>query len=188
MLYVVAYSGPFAYLKPWTAVRDGKTNSQQFIIPSTLEGIRRKLGIAAILRHKLIHQGISWQQEMTHPRDWVVEGRGQQRSRPRAVLERGVLLSPELVLGLATAEDAASAVRQHVCLSRNEDLLLPTTPVQVLTPAEFDALPGFELRPVPAEADGAFLVGHNRYDANAPMYGHLTITGRPDIVPAFTTD
>lgn len=187
MLYVVTYSGPFAYLKPWTAVRDGKTNSQQFLTPSTLEGIRRKLGITAIPRHKLTHQGISWQQEITHPRDWVV-GRGRERSRPRAVLERGVLLSPELVLGLATAEDAAVAVRQHVCLSRNEDLLLPTAPVQLLSTAEFAALPGFELLPVPAEADGAFLVGHNRYEANSPMYGHLIITARPGTTSAFTTE
>jgi hypothetical protein len=98
------------------------------------------------------------------------------------------LLSPELVLGLATAEDAAVAVRQHVCLSRNEDLLLPTAPAKLLSTVEFAALPGFELLPVSAEADGAFLVGHNRYEANTPMYGHLTITTRPAPAPAFTTE
>lgn len=179
MLYAVTYSGPFGYLKPWTAVRDGKTNSQQFLTPSTLEGLRRKLGVSAILRHKLTHQGLDWQQEMTHPRDWRAEDRGRRLSRPRAVLERGVLLAPTLVLGLATDADAAWAARQHVCLSRNEDLLLPMGPAQAFTEAEFEALPGFELWPAQEDDEDAFLVGHHRYEGNAPMFGRLAITGPP---------
>ncbi len=30
-LYVVKYSVPFGFIKPWTAVRDGETFSQQFL-------------------------------------------------------------------------------------------------------------------------------------------------------------
>jgi hypothetical protein len=30
-MYVVKYSGPFGFIKPWTAVRDNETFSQQFL-------------------------------------------------------------------------------------------------------------------------------------------------------------
>ncbi len=73
MLYVVKYTGPFGYLKPWTAVRDGETYSQQFLTPSIIEGMRQKLGVSAILRHKLTYIGLSMQQEQTQPRGWIHE-------------------------------------------------------------------------------------------------------------------
>lgn len=181
MLYALKFTGPFGFMKPWTAVRDGKTNSLQFLTFSTLEGIRQKLGVTAIPRCKLSWGGVGWQQEVTQPRGWVVEARQQRMSRPRAVLERGVLLSPVLVLGLVSAEDAHKAQGQHVCLSRNEDVLLPTGPAVVLTSAEFDALPGFELLPADPDEAGAMLVGHDRYQANTPMYGVLSITVPPPV-------
>ena len=39
-MYVVTYKGQFGFIKPWTAVRDGETFSQQFLTPSIIEGIR----------------------------------------------------------------------------------------------------------------------------------------------------
>lgn len=42
-LFVVKYSGPFGFIKPWTAVRDGETYSQQFLTPSIVEGMEKKL-------------------------------------------------------------------------------------------------------------------------------------------------
>ena len=42
-LYVIKYVGPFGFIKPWTAVRDSETFSQQFLTPSILEGIEKKL-------------------------------------------------------------------------------------------------------------------------------------------------
>lgn len=30
-MYIVTYKGPFGFIKPWTAVRDGETFSQQFL-------------------------------------------------------------------------------------------------------------------------------------------------------------
>ncbi|MFT7482658.1 MAG: hypothetical protein ACI8WW_001596, partial [Oceanospirillaceae bacterium] len=41
--YVVKYTGPFGFIKPWTAVRDSETFSQQFLTPSIVEGIEKKL-------------------------------------------------------------------------------------------------------------------------------------------------
>ncbi|HET9505441.1 MAG TPA: hypothetical protein VFO93_17995 [Hymenobacter sp.] len=178
MLYVVKYTGPFGYLKPWTAVRDGETYSQQFLTPSVIEGMRQKLGVSAILRHKLTYTGLSMQQEQTHPRGWIHEKKKQQLTRPRAILVRGVLLAPELHLAFATAADAEVAASQHLCLCRNEDLVLPVARL-MLSEAEFDALPGFELRPTAATEPGAFLVGFNRFADGAPMHGRLEIVGNP---------
>lgn len=177
-LEVVIYSGPFGYLKPWTAVRDGETYSQQFLTPSVIEGMRQKLGVSAILRHKLTYTGLSMQQEQTHPRGWIHEKKKQQLTRPRAILVRGVLLAPELHLAFATPADAEVAARQHLCLCRNEDIVLPVARL-TLSEAEFDALPGFELRPTGATEPGAFLVGFNRFADGAPMHGRLEIVGNP---------
>jgi hypothetical protein len=175
----VTYTGPFGYLKPFTAVRDGETYSQQFLTPSVIEGMRQKLGIAGkILRHKLTYTGLSMQQEQTHPRGWIHEKKKQQMTRPRAILVRGVMLNPELHLAFASEADAKLAATQHLCLCRNEDIVLPQTP-QLLSEVEFDALPGFELHPTQADDKESFLVGFNRFAEGAPMYGRLQITGNP---------
>jgi hypothetical protein len=176
--YLVTYAGPFGYLKPWTAVRDGETYSQQFLTPSVVEGMRQKLGVTEILRHKLRYKGLSMQQEQTQPRGWRYEAQKKLMSRPRAILMRGVLLEPELHLAFATAEDADLAASQHLCLCRNEDVVLPVSRL-TLSEAEFDALPGFELRFRETATPDAFLVGYNRFQAGAPMYGKLETTGNP---------
>lgn len=35
-MYIVTYKGQFGFIKPWTAVRDGETFSQQFLTPSII--------------------------------------------------------------------------------------------------------------------------------------------------------
>jgi hypothetical protein len=177
-IQLVTYTGPFGYLKPFTAVRDGETYSQQFLTPSVIKGMEQKLGVSRILRHKLTYTGLSMQQEQTQPRGWTYEKKKQLMSRPRAILVRGVLLQPELHLVFATEAEARAAATQHLCLCRNEDIVLPELP-KALTEAEFDALPGFELRFTEGPVDGAFLVGYNRFADGAPMYGRLEITGNP---------
>ena len=42
-MYIVKYTGPFGFIKPLTAVRDDETFSQQFLTPSIVAGIERKL-------------------------------------------------------------------------------------------------------------------------------------------------
>lgn len=77
-MYIVTYKGRFAFIKPWTAVRDGETFSQQFLTPSIIEGIEKKLfpemlkevGIHKILRHKLSYDCMDLQQEVTQSRGW----------------------------------------------------------------------------------------------------------------------
>jgi hypothetical protein len=185
MYYVVKYTGPFGFIKPWTAVRDGKTFSQQFLTASIIEGIEKKLfpallkekGIKKISRHKLTYASISMQQEVTQTRGWEHKKQEKAMMRNRSILERGVLLNPVLLLAFSTTDEALQASLQHICLCRNEDILLPEQPIQVITKEDFDSMDGFELRF--GEYADSFLTGFNRFNEANPMYGKLEITGNP---------
>lgn len=98
-------------------------------------------------------------------------------SRPRSILKRGVMVEPILYLAFPTIEDAEKARSQHICLCRNEDVMLPEEDIFVLTPDEFDALSGFEL--LFGQSDTSFLVGFSRFEEAKPMYGSLRISGNP---------
>lgn len=176
--YIVNYTGPFGFIKPWTAVRDasgGETYSQQFLTPSIIEGIRQKLEVTAILRHKLTYYGIDVQQEMVLAKAWSKTSK--KYFRERSILKRGVMLRPSLLLAFPNREDADKAVCQHICLCRNEDILLPDVDVLTLSEQEFDQLDGYELRFGCNER--SFLVGYNRFDENKAMYGWIEISGEP---------
>lgn len=177
MLYVVKYSGPFGFIKPWTAVRDSKTFSQQFLTPSIIEGIRQKLEVSSIGRHKLTYTSISVQQEQTQTRAWAKKTQIKMMVRNQSILERGVMISPILYLAFDREDDALKALKQHICLCRNEDILFPDSEHLQMNVAEFNQLTGFELRF--GENDDSFLVGFNRFDNAKPMYGWLEITGKP---------
>lgn len=192
MVYVVKYSGPFGFIKPWTAVRDSETYSQQFLTPSIVAGIERKLfpellgkdfGIYKIKRHRLSYSGISQQQEQIQPRGWNAKGTAKNRTyeRPYAILVRGVLINPVLWLAFDSLEDAKVACSQHICLARNEDILYPDDDILQVEEAELDSdeetFRGFEL--IMEEAENSFMVGYNRLDGNKPMYGWLKTVGNP---------
>ena len=177
MLYVVKYTGPFGFIKPWTAVRDSKTFSQQFLTPSIIEGIRQKLEVTAIARHKLSYTSISVQQEQTQTRGWEKKTQLKMMVRNKSILERGVMIDPMLYLAFESEEDAFRASKQHICLCRNEDILLPDMNIETLLESEFDAITGFELKF--GENEKSFLVGFDRFNNSQAMYGYLKITGKP---------
>lgn len=192
MLYIVKYTGPFGFIKPWTAVRDSETFSQQFLTPSIIAGIERKLfpellsneyGIYKIKRHRLTYQQISQQQEQIQPRGWNAKGTARNRTyeRPYAIIMRGVMVNPVLFLAFEALEDAQRAATQHICLARNEDILYPYDEIFEVSETEFDTneevFYGFEL--MLEKNDHSFLVGYNRLESNKPMYGWLKIVGNP---------
>lgn len=177
MYYVVKYSGPFGFIKPWTAVRDSKTFSQQFLTPSIIEGIRQKLDVSSIVRHKLTYTSISVQQEQTQTRGWEKKAQVKMMIRNQSILERGVMIDPVLYLAFEKEDDAQKSAKQHICLCRNEDVLFPDAEILNIDETEFENLTGFELRF--GENDKSFLVGFNRFDETKPMYGWLEITGKP---------
>lgn len=177
MLYIVKYSGPFGFIKPWTAVRDGKTFSQQFLTPSIIEGIRQKLEVSSIVRHKLTYSSISVQQEQTQTRGWEKKTQQKLMVRNQSILERGVMINPMLYLAFENEEEAQKSAMQHLCLCRNEDVLFPDPQIETIDETDFGKLTGFELRF--GETENSFLVGFNRFDEAKPMYGWLEISGKP---------
>lgn len=190
-LFVVRYEGHFGFIKPWTAVRDEEVYSQQFLTPSMIAGIERKLfpellnkswGIYNVVGHRLNYKHVSRQQEQTQPRGWNTKGRGKKIEfhRPYAVINRGILVDPTLFLAFENKENALIAYNQHICLARNEDLLYPKELIET-TEDEFEhdleTFYGFEL--VFEKRDNSFLVGYNRYDDFNEMYGWLKVIGDP---------
>lgn len=183
--FIVKYSGPFGFIKPWTAVRDGETFSQQFLTPSIVEGIEKKLfpelqpekGIHKIKRHRLNYQAIDVQQERT----WAKGGFKAKKEKEvwktnLGILNRGVMLNPNLYLAFKTEDDALEALNQTVCLCRNEDLLFPEE-MKSVTAEEWEEVDGFEL--IFSEERIGFKVGYNRFAEGVEMFGELKIFGNP---------
>ena len=209
--HIVKYSGPFGFIKPWTAVRDGETFSQQFLTPSIIEGMEKKLfpellstkGLQGyIVGHRINYTGISRQQEQTWSKAWVekkgepiieqrlVHKKGKEaykqvtiptvtRRPATGILTRGVLIEPNLYLAFSMPELASKAALQHLCLCRNEDVLLPEETYEV-TQEEWasDSFPGFELLFSNME-ELTFKVGYNRFANAVPMYGKMISMGDP---------
>ena len=187
-LFVVKYTGQFGFIKPWTAVRDSETFSQQFLTPSIVEGIEKKLfpellnkdGIKKIVGHRLSYTQVSQQQEVIQTRGWNSTKQGKQFlfDRLKAVLTRGILLEPVLHLAFLNKLDADRAATQHICLCRNEDILYPDDVIKTSI-EEFkkdETFSGYEL--VFEKNEQSFLVGYNRLN-NEPMYGWIKIVGTP---------
>lgn len=185
--YIVKYTGQFGFIKPWTAVRDSETFSQQFLTPSIVAGMERKLfpellnqpyGHYKIVRHRLAYQQMSAQQEQIQPRGWNKIKGGFKRDR--SILMRSVLLNPTLFLAFEQEEDARIAATQHLCLCRNEDIIMPESIVSIHA-AEFDEdaeqFAGYEL--IFEQSEDSFMVGYNRYDNASPMHGWLKVVGNP---------
>lgn len=192
-IYVVKYTGPFGFIKPWTAVRDSETYSQQFLTPSITTGIERKLfpellkdddgEIKKIIGHRLSYKQVSQQQEQVQARGWNKKSSGADKGyhRPYSILVRGVFIEPILWLAFENSEDAEKAILQHICLCRNEDMLYPQGEVLEIEKDEFEnneeLFSGFEL--IFEKSEDSFLVGCNRFKNNEPMYGYLRIVGTP---------
>lgn len=184
--YVVKYSGPFGFIKPWTAVRDGETFSQQFLTPSIVEGIEKKLfpelldvrGIQKIKRHRLNYLGIDVQQERTWSKGGFKASRDKGKWKTNlAIINRGIMLDPHLYLVFLDKKDVEKAIQEHVCLCRNEDVMLPSEILE-LSETDFDEIDGFELL-FDGDKNSMFKVGHNRFDDVAEMLGQLKIYGNP---------
>ncbi|NLA48582.1 MAG: hypothetical protein GX876_03865 [Bacteroidales bacterium] len=186
--FVVQYTGPFGFIKPWTAVRDSETFSQQFLTPSIVEGIEKKLfpellnetGIKKIKQHRLSYSQINQQQEVIQTRGWNSTRKGSQFlfERPTSILIRGILIEPKLHLAFDTKEDAERAYEQHICLCRNEDILMPFKIIEIVK-SDFDdevLFNGYEL--VFEKNEDSFQVGYHRV-TNEPMFGWLKIVGNP---------
>lgn len=186
-MYVVKYTGPFGFIKPWTAVRDGETFSQQFLTPSIIEGIEKKLfpellgikerGIFKIKSYRLNYQGIDLQQERTWSKGGFsfTKESGIYKTN-MSIISRGVMLNPNFYLAFNKRVDAETAFSQSICLCRNEDLIFPES-IYEMSEEEFHKIDGFEL--VETDAENGFKVGYNRFNGAKEMYGELRVIGNP---------
>jgi len=190
MFYIVKYSGPFGYIKPWTAVRDGETYSQQFLTPATIKVIELKLfpellsesqftyKTQKIKRYKLTYDKLDIQQEQTRAKEFkrTTTKTGIVKINT-SIIKRGIMINPVLKLAFMYKEDAKRAMYQHVCLARNEDILISDSNIKEMNEEDFNLLDGFELRFEKNEQ--SFLVGFNRFNKAEPMYGWLEVVGKP---------
>ncbi|MBI2418109.1 MAG: hypothetical protein HYV28_09460 [Ignavibacteriales bacterium] len=187
MYHVVTFTGPFGFIKPWTAVRDSETFSQQFLTPSIVQGIEMKLfpelledmesGIKKIARHRLSYDAVSAQTETTQSKAYELFPSKKIATRKTAIATRGTLVNPVLHLAFTSAEDAAHAATQHICLCRNEDVLFPDKTVRELNVEAFELIDGFEL--LFGSGPESFMVGYNRFAGITPMHGKIIIQGSP---------
>lgn len=174
LIHLVRYEGTFGYIKPWTAVRDELTYSQQFLTPSMIAGIERKIfpelltkdwGIYKICGHRLKYRAIVEQQEVIQTRGANTKSIKETFRDPKkpeevktktikvpfrgtAILQRGILLYPSLWLAFKEKEDAQRAFKEHICLARNEDMLFPTEMLTDISKEDFlhdSRFSGFEL-------------------------------------------
>lgn len=167
------YSGLFAFIKPFSAIRDELVMSSIYVPPSVIMGIEGHLfGTATgrILRSRLSFQGVSYQKELIHTAgwNWVL---GKSYERGQSILNRGILLYPELVLAFSTLDQALLAATGWVMLSRREDVLMPHSDPQSCSLSEWDALPGYECIPVALNEPGAVPMGYTL--DGSPMYVRL---------------
>lgn len=183
--FVVKYTGAFGFIKPWTAVRDSETFSQQFLTPSIIEGIEKKLfpeliketGIKKIKRYRLNNQGLHLQQERTWSKGGFsfTKEKGIYKTN-MGIINRGIMLNPNLYLAFENKIDAEIAFTQTLCLCRNEDLIFPES-LEEIEMNDFDEINGFEL--IFTNEENGFKVGHNRFDKASEMYGELKVFGNP---------
>ncbi|MBL4561678.1 MAG: hypothetical protein JKX79_11920 [Labilibaculum sp.] len=202
-IFVVKFTGPFGFIKPWTAVRDSETYSQQFLTPSIVAGMERKLfpellkdddgEIKKIVGHRLSYKQVSIQKEVTQTRGWnsmkpsgedyKIYSRGKIDGKKVSFtpIDRGVFIEPVLWLAFSKAEDAKKASKEHICLCRNEDMLYPEDEIVEVFRNEFDTdedlFAGFEL--IFERTEESFMVGYNRLKNNEAMYGYLKVVGTP---------
>jgi len=128
----------------------------------------------------LSYSQVSQQQEVIQTRGWNSTKKGKQIlfERPTTILIRGILLEPFLHLAFQMKEDAERAFAQHICLCRNEDVLMPTDLIEI-EKDDFDnedLFNGYEL--IFENNGNAFQVGYNR-QTQEPMFGWLKIVGTP---------
>jgi len=186
-IFIIKYTGPFGFIKPWTAVRDSETYSQQFLTPSIVAGIERKLfpellqiddgEIKKIVRHRLSYCGLSTQQEKTWSKGGISIKRDKGIYKTNlGIIDRAIMLEPHLHLAFTNKDNAERAFKQNICLCRNEDILLPESFSEMDT-QEFDLIDGFEL--IFTDDKNGFKVGHNRFKDASEMFGELKVFGNP---------
>lgn len=172
--YVVKYEGWRAFIKPFSAVKDGRIYSQRALTPSIITGIERNLlgttnsEPAFVERHKLSHLGFSLSQEET---------RNPMNPNKKGVVERGYLVYPKLYLAFNHEKASDIASRKGLRLTGKVSCLMLPNSMGVFEceADEFDELDGYEFIPDDGSGDPEDLhfMGGNTFKDNEGMWGEF---------------
>ncbi len=191
MIYITIFKGDFGFIKPWSAVRDSKTRSNYYLSPSILMGIEIKIfpellknengKLNKIMGYRLSFLGTTWQQESTKSINFErkIDNRNKNHyfKAQSSIINRGYLLYPELYLIFNNAEDANIAMEQHVCLCKNEDILLPIKMLELNSLEDFNEdYPGYES--VESDETKGIYCGLNQYTGKK-QYIEFRMIGEP---------
>lgn len=185
MKYVVKFNGVFGFMKPFNANRDNKIKSLDFLPPSTLMGIEKKLfpdvhdsrKMEKIVRYRLDFDSISYQQEET--RSITAKKKKGEFKYNTSIISRGVMINPVLYLMFDDINDAKCAQEQTICLSRNEDILLGGELITYDDEESFNEINGYESFTSTEEDDDSIYCGRNRYDDMKNQYVKKVVFGEP---------
>lgn len=128
MYYVVKYSGPFGFIKPWTAVRDSETFSLQFLITSTIEGIEKKLfpellntteRVQKISRYRLNYCGLDSQQERTWSKGGFVKEKKKDTQGNVYYLPKTLASLPEAFFYILICTSPSRTMKMHCAPPNN---------------------------------------------------------------------
>jgi hypothetical protein len=195
MKYIVEFNGKFGFIKPWSSVRDSKTKSNFFLTPSILMGIERKLfpdllinqngKLNKIIRYRLSFDSVSFQQESTNSINFERLNSKFKKikffRRNPSIVSRGILINPKLYLMFDSEEDANEAITQHICLCRNEDVMLPSTRmIAIENESEFesDDFSGYESFECKKNDNNSIYCGLNKY-TSGKQYIQYKVFGTP---------
>ena len=188
-MYVIKFTGFFGFMKDYMSLNASEITSQKFLSRGTLAGMERKFFPELhsepyreiITRHRLSYAGMSRQQEVIQPsnfnslagvKDTYVRGN---KAGKKGILIRNVLVYPCLHLAFENKEYAERAFKQDICLSRNEDIMIPRELFEC-TEEEFDKIDGFEF--ISSEGKDSIGIGYNKYNQKWER-GEIKIFGNP---------
>ena len=134
---------------------------------------------------RLSFQDVSFQQESTrsinYERKTAKFGNEKYFMANVSTVKRGLLINPVLYLMFDSKEDADNAMSQHICLCRNEDVMLPTELIALENESEFDdenRFAGYESFSCEENDDNSIFCGLNKYTKDK-QYIQFKIFGTP---------
>jgi len=185
MYYIIEYKGKTGFIKPFTSMRDSETNSEKYLPTSTINGIEKKLFgdiKGRILRYRLNFDNIQSTQEATQSIEKETFGKKNLKYSKynTGIITRYILINPSLYLLFDNYEYAKECLDQHICLSRNEDILLPNDNIiEINNLEEFDGFNGYEAISCDDIDEDSVYMGVNKY-TNKEQYSLLMIYGTPN--------
>lgn len=168
----------YGFIKPYNAVRDSKTYSLTYIIPSMIDGIIHEHGLKGkILRHKLTFEGMTTNDfkkchvfnDLDKNAENGVFTEVIKSDMSMNTHERHSLINPTLTLAFESKEDAEQMYTETIYIGQSEYFIYPVEFFEA-TDEEFNQIEGVESFATDEDDECGFYCGNNRLKDNQPMY------------------